>query len=268
MRYLLVPTNRNEGGDENADEGMTERSGDKSKPLVSTLRQVAGYRIDIPELVRSLLRMAADRLATLESRVPPTTQPQAEKPVLWWNGFRRYDEPGGTYPSVSENEDTYHDIPLYAGWNAAAASAPSAIAPNRELIEAALDVVKWLDSKEVNDTFRQAGSLHLSHPHLGVKIEPSFSEWAAKVLRRFRTALDVAEQNAAVRTEITATDSEVLTKLQDPTNVCVNMIRGVIARPSIRSLLHVHGEKALAIWDAANGDEQMLVAVPAEGGGK
>lgn len=51
-----------------------------------------------------------------------------EEPVLWWNGFRRYDERDGTHPSVSESEDTNHDIPLYAGWNEAAASASSATA--------------------------------------------------------------------------------------------------------------------------------------------
>jgi hypothetical protein len=53
---------------------------------------------------------------------------QQTKPDLWWNGFRRYDERTGTYPSVSESEDTNHDIPLYSGWNAAAQSAPSPLA--------------------------------------------------------------------------------------------------------------------------------------------
>jgi hypothetical protein len=42
---------------------------------------------------------------------------QRSKPDLWWNGFRRYDERSGTYPSVAEHEDTNHDIPLYSGVN-------------------------------------------------------------------------------------------------------------------------------------------------------
>ena len=42
-----------------------------------------------------------------------------------------------------------------------------------------------------------------------------------------------------------------LDSLKDPATLCVNMIRGTIAKPDIRSLLHVHGEAALQTWDRA-----------------
>jgi hypothetical protein len=82
-----------------------------------------------------------------------------------------------------------------AGVAPGAQLAPRAVLSS-ELVEAALDVVKWLDSKEINRVFRQAESLILSHPHLSVKVTPEFSEWAAKVLRRFRDALNLAESRA------------------------------------------------------------------------
>lgn len=61
-----------------------------------------------------------------------------------------------------------------------------------ELLWAARDVVKWLDSKEVFDTFKQAGSLSVSHPHLAVAISKEFSVWASVVLKRFRDAVAAA----------------------------------------------------------------------------
>lgn len=54
-----------------------------------------------------------------------------------------------------------------------------------------------------------------------------------------------------------------LALLQDPVNVCVNMIRGTIAKPDIRSLLHVHGEAALLKWDNAEAAESRAAAAEA-----
>jgi len=55
----------------------------------------------------------------LAATLPEAPQPAIARsePDLWWNGFRRYDERSGTYPSVAEHEDTNHDIPLYSGVN-------------------------------------------------------------------------------------------------------------------------------------------------------
>lgn len=43
--------------------------------------------------------------------------PKARTPDAWWNGFSKSDPDDGTRPSFSVTEDTWHDIPLYAGVN-------------------------------------------------------------------------------------------------------------------------------------------------------
>lgn len=47
----------------------------------------------------------------------PSKPSETATPTLWWNGLRKDDERDGTGPSVSEVEDTNHDIPLYSGAN-------------------------------------------------------------------------------------------------------------------------------------------------------
>ena len=96
---------------------------------------------------------------------------------------------------------------------AIAALSPRA-APTAELIEAGLDVVKWLDSKEVTTAFKSMGNLSHSHPHLSAKIAPEFSEWAAKVLRRFRTALDTTEARLSHTATTEAQVAALLTDLE------------------------------------------------------
>lgn len=41
----------------------------------------------------------------------------SKEPVFWWNGIREYDERDGSARSISDVENTWHDIPLYAGTN-------------------------------------------------------------------------------------------------------------------------------------------------------
>lgn len=42
----------------------------------------------------------------------------------------------------------------------------------------------------------------------------------------------------------------IVAKLQDPALVHAAMLRGEIAKPGIREMLHAHGEEALRRWDA------------------
>jgi hypothetical protein len=48
-----------------------------------------------------------------------------------------------------------------------------------------------------------------------------------------------------------AVPDDIASKLRDPALVHVAMLRGQIAKPDIRSMLHLYGEEALARWDAA-----------------
>lgn len=56
----------------------------------------------------------AEALAAWNKRA---VRSETATPTLWWNGLRNNDERDGTGPSVSEAEDTNHDIPLYSGAN-------------------------------------------------------------------------------------------------------------------------------------------------------
>ena len=49
----------------------------------------------------------------------------------------------------------------------------------------------------------------------------------------------------------TTAQPDIATKLRDPVVVHSAMLRGEIATPAIRDMLHVYGEAALARWDAA-----------------
>lgn len=51
--------------------------------------------------------------------------------------------------------------------------------------------------------------------------------------------------------QIITTQAEEVERLRDPVAVHANMLRGTIATPDIRSLLHLHGAEALAKWDRA-----------------
>jgi hypothetical protein len=64
-----------------------------------------------PTWVREL---EAARAVLAVPEVPP-------EPVAWWNGLRHYDPADHHGPSFSEDEDTWHDIPVYSGMNPAAA---------------------------------------------------------------------------------------------------------------------------------------------------
>lgn len=61
-----------------------------------------------------------------------------------------------------------------------------------ELEEAGIEMLKWLDSREVRETFHRMGILSLTHPHLSIKISPQFSEWAKSTIEIFRRTLDDA----------------------------------------------------------------------------
>lgn len=60
---------------------------------------------------------------------------------------------------------------------------------DKELREASVDLLKWLDSKEVKASFSQLASLSVSHSHLAIQISREFGAWAEKVLGRFRAAV-------------------------------------------------------------------------------
>ena len=62
--------------------------------------------------------------------------------------------------------------------------------PNDDLREASLDMVKWLDSGPVQDTFQAMGFISMSHPHLAVSFPADFPAWAGAVLDRFRKAVE------------------------------------------------------------------------------
>lgn len=61
---------------------------------------------------------------------------------------------------------------------------------------------------------------------------------------------------------MTETSSDALQYLQmlkdDPQVVHLAMLRGSIAKPDIRTMLHTHGEKALAQWDRLERMEKAL----------
>jgi len=83
--------------------------------------------------------------------------------------------------------------------------------------------------------------------------------------RLMTTAAEMAtaadELEAALTTQPQAED--IRAKLQDPVAVHVAMVRGEIARPPIRDVLHAYGAEALARWDAATPTAQPQ-AEPAE----
>ena len=62
---------------------------------------------------RMAQKLIDDIDATLASARPPVPQ----EPVAWWNGIRKADPHDMTAPSFAESEDTWHDIPVYAGIN-------------------------------------------------------------------------------------------------------------------------------------------------------
>ena len=79
-----------------------------------------------PELLEKLNWLAAKHI-TREYRTTTINEDDAkqilaalkpsDQPIAWWNGFRKSDPDGGTYPSFAESEDTNHDIPVFAGVN-------------------------------------------------------------------------------------------------------------------------------------------------------
>lgn len=101
-----------------------------------------------------------------------------------------------THPVIHPSDD-WTRLGTEAAIVLAEAGAALSARGDSELIEVSRDVLKWIDSKEVTDTIRVQGSLSLSHPHLAVPITPEFSEWAARVLARFR---DVISQYVGVCT--------------------------------------------------------------------
>jgi hypothetical protein len=52
--------------------------------------------------------------------------------------------------------------------------------------------------------------------------------------------------------------------LQDPAQVHAAMLRGEIAKPDIRSMLHVYGAEALAKWDAADAAMERISTLEAQ----
>jgi hypothetical protein len=50
--------------------------------------------------------------------------------------------------------------------------------------------------------------------------------------------------------------------LADPNAVHINMLNGTIAKPSIRQMLHLHGEEALAKWAQAEEMRKALEGLP------
>lgn len=84
------------------------------------------------------------------------------EPVAWWNGTRRGNPDEGTHPSFSETEDTWHDIPVYAGFNplsetaATVAALQARIAAHAELISAVRD---YLRTTSAFDCKRMASAL-------------------------------------------------------------------------------------------------------------
>lgn len=62
-----------------------------------------------------------------------------------------------------------------------------------------------------------------------------------------RQSLKVAvEENVRLRSEV----ATIRDALADPVAVHVNMLRGDIAKPDVRALLHLHGQEALERWDS------------------
>lgn len=51
--------------------------------------------------------------------------------------------------------------------------------------------------------------------------------------------------------------AEVHAALQDPVRVHAALLRGEIAKPAIRDMLHVYGERALRRWDSMEAQEEL-----------
>lgn len=63
--------------------------------------------------------------------------------------------------------------------------------------------------------------------------------------------VEIASAEATRAEQLQAEVDQYRTALADPIAVHANMLRGSIAKPSIRSMLHLYGEVALERWDRA-----------------
>jgi len=93
----------------------------------------------------------------------------------------------------------------------------------------------------------------------GEYVENGNAENDAAFIAFSRTALpDVATlaEQAIARAE--KAEAELKMLHDDPVAVHLNILRGTLAKPDIRSLLHLHGKEALARWDNAEKAEADL----------
>lgn len=76
-----------------------------------------------------------------------------------------------------------------------------------------------------------------------------FNEWGDGV--RHTICDEAADEIERLRSRV----AELEGVISDPDAVHLNMLRGGIAKPSVRQMLHLHGEEALARWENPVRDE-------------
>lgn len=95
---------------------------DDARAEIAMIREALGVPYE-PHQTLLERTLDAARAASTSANV---AQGAGDPPVFWWNGIRSYDERDGTARSISETENTWHDIPLYAGVNPCNLTAPPA----------------------------------------------------------------------------------------------------------------------------------------------
>jgi len=109
--------------------------------------------------------------AALASRTPsPAPEGAAEPPIAWWSGgeYGGGDEHGrlslGTF---TEHEDTWHDIPVYAGWNnegkPSRSQPPAASAGDSVLIKTVDTVIGMLQEFKHRGDVKDSDPIRLQH---------------------------------------------------------------------------------------------------------
>ena len=120
------------------------------------------------------------------------------EPVAWWNGLRRHDPEDLSGPSFSEDEDTWHDIPVYSGVNPCNVSpAPAGVveAPAAEIAALVADAerYRWLRDRI---TFSDKGSFSDPNGGSGMLCAPMIRRWYHDSNVLTETTLDLAIDTA------------------------------------------------------------------------
>ena len=113
----------------NADTGLAyiqqlNAANKRIEELEATMNQVRSTYNQIIAEDTATRNEYLDEIAKLKERIRVA---DAEEPVCWWNGIKNSPTEESLFPSYSDGEDTWHDIPLYAGYNPCHAQIPAEV---------------------------------------------------------------------------------------------------------------------------------------------